>query len=78
MKPFFWHKWMIITVILLLVLSRALAYDPGANENLILFNAQGQVNGTYHLHDLTVNIGLAGSDYQVKSEEYTAGPSGTD
>ncbi|MCP3876457.1 MAG: hypothetical protein GY699_25360 [Desulfobacteraceae bacterium] len=77
MKLKIWHKWLIIIGTVFLVMVQAEAFDPVTNENLILFDTDGQVTGTYHLDDFTVDIGMSGSDYKVTSEEYTGGPLST-
>ncbi len=77
MKMNIGFKWLIIIGAILWTSIQALAFNPAANENLILFDSDGQVSGTYHLHDFTYILNVSGSNYKIGSEAYPSGPLST-
>ncbi len=63
-------QFVFLMAVLVITVPIAWGYDPLANENLLLFNADGQVAATYHVNDFTQKAIPSGAGYKITSESY--------
>lgn len=61
-------KWMTVLVALLTMSVNSFAYDDTQNENILVFDNDGEVIATYHVNDFTTEVGNpAGDSYGIES-----------